>query len=173
MPREANIRRVGSAIQNRDDEIITNDLTVSEDLIVSGDASVGDALAVTGPLTFSDALEHTAQAVLTKTANYTMTEGDSGYLVKCATDNVVFTLPSTVVGYSYTFMNTGADGAAKISIDPAAIDKIMGCGLTAADNKDLINTKATARTGDYVRIQGDGVNGWFIVEMRGVWAREA
>lgn len=109
----------------------------------------------------------------TKSANFTAAEGDVGQIHDIDTDAVVVTLPSTVVGMTFIFRNAGADGAVGFNLSPAALDKIMGAGLTSADDKDLINTKATAKKGDHVVLVGDGVNGWFVQEMVGTWAREA
>ncbi len=109
----------------------------------------------------------------TKSANYTMTAPDSGKETIIDTDAKTITLPATVVGYTYKFVNGGADGAVAINISPNASDKIMGAGLTSADNKDLINTKTTAMKGDYVVLVGDGAIGWYVQEMVGTWAREA
>lgn len=111
--------------------------------------------------------------VQTKSANYTMTVADSGYETYIDTDAVVITLPSTAAGLTYTFVNVGSAGSVAINISPAAADKIQGCGLTAADDKDLINTKATAKFGDRVTIVGDATDGWIIQRMTGTWAREA
>lgn len=109
----------------------------------------------------------------TKTANYTMTAADSGYITTSQLDGIVFTLPATAAGLTYTFVNTADDGAASLAISPNAVDQIAGAGLTAADNKDLINTKATARRGDRVTLVGDGGSGWVIQRLVGTWAREA
>lgn len=113
------------------------------------------------------------------TANRTLTAEDTGKVFLCATDNVVFTLPATVAGLKYTFINSGADGAAKISISPAADDAIHGTTtastnvvLSGVDNKDAINTKATATTGDNLTIVGDGSVGWYVVGAHGIWASE-
>lgn len=46
----------------------------------------------------------------TKSSNYTMAEGDSGKTTYVDTDAVVITLPATVVGMTFTFVNAGADG---------------------------------------------------------------
>lgn len=108
----------------------------------------------------------------TKSANYTMTAADSGFVTYIDTDAKVITLPSTAAGLTYTFVNAGADGTVAINISPAAIDQIQGCGLTAADDKDLINTKATAKLGDSVTIVGDATGGWIIQSMVGTWVRE-
>lgn len=111
----------------------------------------------------------------TKSANYTMTEADSGKTTYIDTDGVVITLPAAGAGifYNYRFVNVGEDGQVGFSISPNAADKIMGIGLTSADNKDLINTKATAKKGDTVEIFGDGVNGWIVSYAAGQFDREA
>jgi hypothetical protein len=113
------------------------------------------------------------QLTQTKSANYTMAEADSGYRTYVDTDAVVITLPATTVGMVFEICNSAADAASGVAISPAAADKIMGAGLTSQDNKDLINTKATSKKGDRVKLVADGVNGWFVVEMTGTWAREA
>ena len=112
-------------------------------------------------------------AMATKSADYTAAATDSGKVIYVDTDAKVITLPSTAAGLCITVENAGADGAVGISVSPAAADKIMGVGLTAADNKDLINTKATAKKGDRVVLVGDGVDGWYVHELIGTWAREA
>jgi hypothetical protein len=45
-------------------------------------------------------------------------------------------------------------------------------GNTGTDNKDLINTLATAVSGDYVDLVADGVNGWMVQNFTGQWAYE-
>lgn len=109
----------------------------------------------------------------TKSDNYTMQDSDSGYVTYVDTDAKTMTLPATAVNRVFTFMNAGADAAVALTISPNASDKIMGVGLTAADDKDLVNTKATAKKGDYVTLVGDGVDGWFVTAMKGTWARES
>ena len=47
----------------------------------------------------------------------------------------------------------------------------MGNGFTSADNKDLVFTSRPV--GSYVRLVGDGVNGWFVAEIAGTATREA
>lgn len=137
-----------------------------------------------GPLVvngFSGSFEAT-----TSTANATLTVADSGKTFFSATDNQVWTLPTAVnggvgstIGVSYTFTNTGADGAAKISISPAAADAIHGTitlaasvvELSGTDNKDLINTKATATTANSVSLINNGTD-WFVTSSTGIWASE-
>jgi hypothetical protein len=118
-------------------------------------------------------------AVAGKTAAYTVLDTDNGKNFYSATDNMVFTLPSATAGLEYSFTNTGADGAAKISISPAAADAIHGTitlaasvvELSGTDNKDLINTKATATTGNTVTIFSDGTD-WYVKSSTGIWASE-
>jgi hypothetical protein len=104
------------------------------------------------------------------TENKTLADTDCGVVQVVRTDAITITLPATVVGYNYTVRNggvkatsgaagTGSDGSAIVTISPNASDKIAGLGFTATDNKDIINTKATARVGDEVTLIGDGANG--------------
>lgn len=109
-----------------------------------------------------------------KTANYTVivNQGDIGKTLVSALDGMKFTLPSIAIGNTYTFINTADDGDAKLSISPAAADGISWAG-SATDDKDLINTKATALKGDYVTLASlDQVIAWQVVAARGIWAKE-
>lgn len=94
------------------------------------------------------------------------------YLATAA--DLVFTLPSTAAGLVYTFIVSAAalSGGTGLSVRPTAIDKIMGTGITSADDKDLINDGATDTEGDMVTLVGDGADGWYITAMRGTWSRE-
>ena len=109
-----------------------------------------------------------------KSAAYTVViTDDSGKTFVSKTDGIVYTLPSIAIGNTVTFVNTAPNGDADISISPAAADGITYAG-SATDNKDLINTKATAQTGDFVTLASlDGVVAWQVVAVRGVWAKEA
>lgn len=116
--------------------------------------------------------------------NKTLAATDCGVVQNVIADAITITLPSTVVGYSFTIRNggakksggprgTGDDGSVLVSIAPAAVDNIAGGTWTAADNKKILNTKVTAKVGDEVTLVADGVNGWMVVRQVGVWAREA
>lgn len=122
---------------------------------------------------FTQEWEHASVKRETVSVDTTLAETDVGQIVDVDTDAKVITLPATVVGMRFRIRNAGADGAVLVTVSPNANDKIMGCGITSADDKDLLNTKATAKKGDYIDLLGDGVNGWYIQEMRGTWAREA
>lgn len=109
----------------------------------------------------------------TKTSNYTVTTADSGKTFVSATDGVVFTLPAIAVGYSFKFVNNGTDGTNALTISPNAADGITYAG-SSTDDKDLINTKATSKQGDYVVISSlDGTVAWQVTEVRGTFAKES
>ena len=109
----------------------------------------------------------------TKKSNYTVTTADSGKTFVSETDGVVFTLPAIAIGYSFTFVNNAPDGANALTISPAAADGITYAG-SSTDNKDLINTKATSKQGDYVVISSlDGTAAWQVTQVRGTFAKEA
>ena len=109
----------------------------------------------------------------TKTSNYTVTTGDSGKTFVSATDGVVFTLPAIATGAVYKFVNAAEDGTNTLTISPNASDGIQYAG-SATDDKDLINTKATSKQGDYVVIASlDSTTNWSVTEVRGVFAKES
>lgn len=107
-------------------------------------------------------------------ADATLAAVDCGRCLFVDTDAVVLTLPAIADGLGgVKIVNIGAFGAAKVSISPGTVDMILGPGITGADNKDLINTKATAKRGDYVVIDLGDADGYVVTEMVGTWAREA
>lgn len=108
-----------------------------------------------------------------KSAAYTVVAADDcGKIFYSTIDNMVYTLPSIADGQVYTFVNMAEDGMAKMSISPAALDGIMY--VTATDDKDLINTKATAKKGDTVTIFNvAGTAYWSVSYARGIFAKEA
>jgi hypothetical protein len=108
-----------------------------------------------------------------KAANYSVVVGDSGKTFTSKTDGVVFTLPAIAVGYVFTFVNTATDGANTLTISPNANDGILYAG-SLTDNKDLINTKATSKVGDYVTIASlNSTAFWTVVSVQGIFAKEA
>jgi hypothetical protein len=109
---------------------------------------------------------------------------DQGIVQVVKTDAILVTLPATVVGYSFTVMNGGvkstggaegtvSDGTVLVALSPNAVDLIAGGQITAADDKDYLNTKATSHVGDEVTVIGNGTTGWNITRQKGTWAREA
>ena len=108
-----------------------------------------------------------------KQANYTVAEADSGKTFTSSTDGVVFTLPAIAIGYVFTFVNTGTDGANTLTISPNASDGILYAG-SLTDDKDVINTKATSKVGDYVTIASlNSTAHWTVVDVQGVFAKQS
>ena len=121
------------------------------------------------------------RAYLSYDTSATLAEAQSGLVINVEKDDITLTLPATVVGYTYTIRNagvaktdgpagTGDDESVLVTISPNASDKIMGMGLTAADDTDVTNTQATAKVGDEITLIGDGANGWFVQSRKGIWA---
>ena len=86
----------------------------------------------------------------------------------------VFTLPGIgVLGQTFWVINGAADGTLMtITIDSS--DKFLWdvAGAAGTNNKDVYNTAATAKKGDYIKLAfGDG-DGWIISEMGGIWIDE-
>jgi hypothetical protein len=103
----------------------------------------------------------------------TLDADDSGIYI-LATSDATVTLPATTVGVVYNIVNAAPANTITLQISPNdTTDKIMGMDISSADNKNLINTKATSKQGDRVRLVGDGSDGWYIAEIVGTWAREA
>ena len=108
-----------------------------------------------------------------KEANYTVTNADSGKTFTSSTDGVVFTLPAISIGRVFTFVNTGADGTNALTISPNAADGILYAG-SLTDDKDIINTKNTSKVGDYIVCASlNSTSHWTIVDVQGVFAKEA
>jgi len=108
----------------------------------------------------------------TKSDNYTVDALDSGKIIYVDTDAKTITLPAVEVGILITLVNAGGFSTVALTVSPDANDMIEGMDLTGADNKDIVNTKATAQRGDYVTLIGANADGWMVLASRGTWARE-
>jgi len=108
-----------------------------------------------------------------KSANYTIVNGDSGKTITSSTEGIKFTLPAISIGRVVTFVNTAPDGANTLTISPNANDGILYAG-SLTDNKDLINTKATSKVGDFVVLASlNSTAHWTVVDVQGVFAKES
>tara|TARA_R110002012_G_scaffold313430_1_gene525032 strand:- start:359 stop:769 length:411 start_codon:yes stop_codon:yes gene_type:complete len=109
-----------------------------------------------------------------KDSNYTVViTTDSGKTFLSNTKDVVFTLPAIAIGNVFTFINTGADGQNNLTISPNASDGILYAG-SLTDDKDVINTQATSKVGDFVKIASlNSTAHWTVLEAQGVWAKES
>jgi len=122
-----------------------------------------------------------AIGVETISDNKVLDANDSGKIFLMATDAKSFTLPATAAGLRYTFINSGADGNNTLTVSPAAADAIQGSFnygaerviLSGTDDKDLVNTKATSKTGDSLVLVGDGAAGWYVEDCEGIWLEES
>lgn len=110
----------------------------------------------------------------TISADATLDETDTGSLQWVDTDAKVITLPAIATGLDgVAIVNGGSFGTVLVTISPQAADKILGPGITSADDKDLLNTKATARRGDFAILGGNDADGYAVQALRGTWARQA
>ena len=108
------------------------------------------------------------------TASFTATPEQSGTtFVMDSTTSIIITLPSTAAGLEYSFSVKQLTSSVGHSFSPAAVDKFFGNGLTGVDDKDLQCSAATDRVGDFVKIKGDGLDGWLITSAIGTFAIES
>jgi len=114
---------------------------------------------------------HDGLTAETLSANKTLDALDTGKLLQVDTDAFVITLPA-VAKMGFRIANGAAYGVAIITISPNANDNIQGTDLTAVDDKDLINTKATANRGDLVDLEYGDATGWTVTRTVGTWAKE-
>jgi len=105
--------------------------------------------------------------------NKTLDIQDVGKVMNVTADAKTITLPAVAAGLEYVIRNGGASGTVLVTVSPNANDKIMGADLAGVDNKDRLNTKATAIIGDYLHLTYGGATGWMVVSERGIWAAEA
>jgi len=120
---------------------------------------------------------HKKQFTEIKSAAFTLDINDNGKVFLIDTTAVI-TLPAVASQYGpYIFVNYGEETSGvsdvQISISPNSNDRISGCDLSTNEDKDVINTLATAARGDYIKIVYGSSTGWSIAEMRGTWAIEA
>jgi hypothetical protein len=104
--------------------------------------------------------------------NKTLDIQDVGKVMYVTVDAKVVTLPATAAGLDFVVMNGGANAAVAVNVSPNAADKIMGADLAGVDDKDRINTKTTAKLGDYIHLRAEGTDGYLVEEEKGVWAAE-
>jgi hypothetical protein len=102
----------------------------------------------------------------------TLDNQDTGKVIFVTADTKIITLPA-VEGMKVRIVNAGAFGTVGVTISPNVNDGIKGPDLTNTDNKDLINTKATACRGDFVDLEYADATGWAVTKIRGTWAKEA
>lgn len=112
-----------------------------------------------------------------KTAAYTLKPSDSGTTFAWNSATAFnFTLPpvqKSQKGIFYHFIvNTAATSGTGHGVTPASVDKIVGPGITAADDKDVYFATASDAVGNGFTLVSDGVDGWFIRTINGTPTRE-
>ena len=121
-------------------------------------------------INFADPWEGRKKETLAE-ATLTLDIEDTGKVI-CVTVDAVITLAATAVENDVVLLNCGPYGTVQISADPVTDDKVQGPDIAGTNNKDLVNTKATAHRGDYLHLKNGEVNGPVIVKMKGTWATE-
>jgi hypothetical protein len=158
----------------------------------SGNVDLNSAQTIAGAKTFSAAATFSStvtnlQKLVAGGVAYTVGSAPDGdCVIHTATDNAIITLPDAAAGNAgqrVTVQNTGANGAALISISPHSSDGIFGgvhgaaggdlVSLSGTVDKDAQNTKATALKGDYLVLVSNGSTGWYVIGGKGVWASQA
>jgi hypothetical protein len=136
--------------------------------------SSGVAVVAFDALAMRDPWAHmTVRETLTGTKTFAAADAGKLFCVTDEGDGDALTLPATGTGLAITILAVGAFGSTAVTVDPNASDMILGPGITGADNKDLICTKATQRRGDFVTLQDSDADGYVVTALRGTWARQA
>lgn len=104
--------------------------------------------------------------------NKTLDVQDTGKAFFVTVDAKTVTLPATAVAINCIIVNMGAFGTVAVNVSPDANDKIMGPDIAGGDNKDLINTKATACRGDFVDLRLGHADGAMVQRIKGTWTTE-
>lgn len=114
---------------------------------------------------------------LSFTTSQTFTASQSGGLIIAHAVSLTFTLPAgiTTPGLRFTFSvdATAVASGSGLLVKQVTGEQIYGDGLTTTTSKGILNTQATAKDGDSVTVESDGVRGWAIIAIIGTWAREA
>jgi len=97
---------------------------------------------------------------------------DTGKVLFVDTDAKTITLPVVATGLYCTIVNIGAYGTVLVTVSPQAADGIHAPDIGFVNDKDHLNTKATAQRGDLVSIAPGDANAWLINNQRGVWAQQ-
>lgn len=142
--------------------------------VTAGTAAASKAVVLAAGKTITGVYEPVVSVAVNTSPAVTL----SGTTYLCTAADLVMTLPATAAGVKFRFVLTaaGLSVGTGLSISPDIADKIMGAVLgvqfTSLDNKDAICTGATDTEGAFIEVLGDGVDGWYIVDGAGIWARE-
>ena len=94
----------------------------------------------------------------------------SGAIIRVTADAKTVTLPIGVVGMEWVVQNAVADAGALVTVDLNGNEIIAGGNLTIAATKAALNTKVTARRGDFIRLVCNvAATSWRCTGLRGIW----
>jgi hypothetical protein len=96
---------------------------------------------------------------------------DNGKVIFVTADSTI-TLPAIAQGIVCRIVNAGPFGTVVVNISPNSSDGIFSTNLTNTDDKDLINTKATACRGDQADLYPIDATGWGAA-IKGTWVKES
>lgn len=97
---------------------------------------------------------------------------DSGKTFFVDTDAKVVSIPATAIELDVKIVNIGAFGTILVAVSPVTDDKIQGPDLAGTNDKDHLNTKATARRGDYIALKNGQTDGAIVYDQVGIWATQ-
>ena len=118
-------------------------------------------------------LQNSSGTLMSVGGNYTLVAASHhGKTVVC-TAAATITLPAVGIGHSYTIVN--GVGGVLISVSPNSSDKFLFdiAGAAGTNDKDIQNTGATAKAGDFVHLVGMTADGWAIINRSGTWVDES
>jgi len=155
--------------------------TTKEVADLSTTQTITGAKTFTGAATFTGAMTgQRRSSVVTDAAEITVTAAQSGtaFLCTAASGTQIFTLPLAATGgLFYTFVCRHASGEIHVGVGTG--DNITGkshgaengTALTSTTSTGLLkNTAATNVLGDFTTLQSDGVTGWHMTGVAGVWS---
>lgn len=105
-------------------------------------------------------------------ATKTLDLEDTGKAIFCTVTTVI-TLAATAVGGIYRLVCMGPYGTVEVSADPVADDLIIAPDSSGANNKDYVNTLATAQRGDFIELLHGSVDGPVVTNRKGTWLKES
>ena len=162
--------------KNRDFENILDSflsLNSGDSDTIEGITKASGSLLVTGSISQTHGTLYEPSNVQYMTDAQTLTLTSSGVPI-VVTNASTITLPGVAVGSQWWIINGNDDGTA-ITIAPDSSDKYLvdAAGAAGTNNKHIINTAATARKGDYVKLAYGSGDGWTIAELVGTWADQS
>lgn len=109
---------------------------------------------------------------LTGTKTFDAQDNGKAFFVTAAGDGDALTLPAIADGAAdILIVAIDAFGTTQVKIDPNANDNIRATDLAAADNKDILLTKATQRRGDSAYLTAGDADG-YNARLKGIWTIE-